>query len=271
MNHFLLPGAEVGSAKDSERLGVHLMELLVNGLLRQGAQRDRLEAKLFGGARMMRGLSDIGAQERRLRRALPRTTRASRWSAATPAASRGGASSSGRSPAAPCRVTSTRSSIPRRRRRRARARERSTCSEAIARCGEGVMKAENGSGRHEAAATTLFRTSRELRKVMGMVEDLEDVVGQAISQAGEADTNQMLELQKLDHHPAEDHGRRRFPRRAGDWDAEGMESRRRGGLAQRAARRTRRQARRREGEPRGGRRRSRRPMRFSSPLSARAH
>jgi chemotaxis protein CheD len=61
MNHFLLPGAESGAdARDSERLGVHLMELLVNGLMRQGAQRDRLEAKVFGGARMMRGLSDIG-------------------------------------------------------------------------------------------------------------------------------------------------------------------------------------------------------------------
>ena len=38
------------------------MELLLNGLMRQGAQRDRLEAKLFGGARMMQGLSDIGAK-----------------------------------------------------------------------------------------------------------------------------------------------------------------------------------------------------------------
>ena len=36
------------------------MELLVNALMKQGAQRDRLKAKLFGGARMMRGLSDIG-------------------------------------------------------------------------------------------------------------------------------------------------------------------------------------------------------------------
>jgi chemotaxis protein CheD len=60
MNHFLLPGDEVGSPKESERLGVHLMELLLNGLMRQGAHRDRLEAKLFGGARMMSGLSDIG-------------------------------------------------------------------------------------------------------------------------------------------------------------------------------------------------------------------
>jgi chemotaxis protein CheD len=30
--------------------------------MRQGAQRDRLEAKLFGGARMMAGLADIGAK-----------------------------------------------------------------------------------------------------------------------------------------------------------------------------------------------------------------
>ena len=36
------------------------MELLINGLMREGARRDRLEAKLFGGARMMQGLSDIG-------------------------------------------------------------------------------------------------------------------------------------------------------------------------------------------------------------------
>jgi chemotaxis protein CheD len=61
MNHFLLPGSDVGSsATESERAGVHLMELLVNGLMRQGAQRERLEAKIFGGARMMQGLSDIG-------------------------------------------------------------------------------------------------------------------------------------------------------------------------------------------------------------------
>jgi chemotaxis protein CheD len=61
MNHFLLPGAGVGSSStESERVGVHLMELLVNGLMRHGAQRDRLEAKIFGGARMMQGLSDIG-------------------------------------------------------------------------------------------------------------------------------------------------------------------------------------------------------------------
>lgn len=63
MNHFLLPG-DLSGVKNSEaeRYGVHLMELLVNGLLKKGARRERLEGKLFGGARMMEGLSDIGAK-----------------------------------------------------------------------------------------------------------------------------------------------------------------------------------------------------------------
>lgn len=63
MNHFLLPG-ELSAARNgqAERYGVHLMELLVNGLLKYGARRERLEGKLFGGARMIEGLSDIGAK-----------------------------------------------------------------------------------------------------------------------------------------------------------------------------------------------------------------
>ena len=61
MNHFLLPGEESGAhSRERERLGVHLMELLVNGLMQLGASRDRMQAKLFGGARVVRGLSDIG-------------------------------------------------------------------------------------------------------------------------------------------------------------------------------------------------------------------
>jgi chemotaxis protein CheD len=62
MNHFLLPGRDSSAARESESYCVHLMELLVNGLLKYGARRDRLEAKLFGGARTMEALSDIGAQ-----------------------------------------------------------------------------------------------------------------------------------------------------------------------------------------------------------------
>lgn len=64
MNHFLLPGDEV-NAPLLARHGVHLMELLINGLLKKGAARHRLEAKLFGGARTMQGLGDIGATNAR--------------------------------------------------------------------------------------------------------------------------------------------------------------------------------------------------------------
>jgi chemotaxis protein CheD len=66
MNHFLLPGQDgSASSREAESYGVHLMELLVNGLLKSGARRERLEAKLFGGARTMEGLSDIGAKNGR--------------------------------------------------------------------------------------------------------------------------------------------------------------------------------------------------------------
>lgn len=58
MNHFLLPG---GSEQHVRGLAVHAMEVLVNGLLQQGARRDRLEAHLFGGARMIDRLTDVGA------------------------------------------------------------------------------------------------------------------------------------------------------------------------------------------------------------------
>jgi chemotaxis protein CheD len=59
MNHFLLPGENGG---EGLRYGVQSMELLVNALLRRGARRDRLEVKLFGGARLIDGLTDVGSQ-----------------------------------------------------------------------------------------------------------------------------------------------------------------------------------------------------------------
>lgn len=63
MNHFLLPGdSDAARSSEAERYGVHLMELLVNGLLKHGARRERLEGKLFGGARILEGLTDIGAK-----------------------------------------------------------------------------------------------------------------------------------------------------------------------------------------------------------------
>ncbi|MCA1369408.1 chemoreceptor glutamine deamidase CheD [Ensifer aridi] len=64
MNHFLLPGSATSpsSGGDATRYGVHLMELLINGLLKQGARRDRLEAKIFGGARTIARFSNVGEQ-----------------------------------------------------------------------------------------------------------------------------------------------------------------------------------------------------------------
>ena len=63
MNHFLLPGEDHNrSTKTDNPLGVHLMELLINGLLKEGADRTRLQAKLFGGARTIKGLADIGSR-----------------------------------------------------------------------------------------------------------------------------------------------------------------------------------------------------------------
>jgi chemotaxis protein CheD len=64
MNHFLLPGngSSPSTGGDATRYGVHLMELLINGLLKQGARRDRLEAKVFGGARTIAMFSNVGEQ-----------------------------------------------------------------------------------------------------------------------------------------------------------------------------------------------------------------
>lgn len=59
MNHFLLPGRDEA---EGAQYGAYAMELLINGLLKTGARRERLEAKLFGGARMLNGLTDIGEQ-----------------------------------------------------------------------------------------------------------------------------------------------------------------------------------------------------------------
>jgi chemotaxis protein CheD len=70
MNHFLLPGSAeaMASGGDATRYGVHLMELLINGLLKQGARRDRLEAKIFGGARTIARFSNVGEQNARFAR-----------------------------------------------------------------------------------------------------------------------------------------------------------------------------------------------------------
>lgn len=61
MNHFLLPEG-TGEDRNAVRYGVNAMELLINGLLKRGATRSNLQAKLFGGANVIAGLSDVGTR-----------------------------------------------------------------------------------------------------------------------------------------------------------------------------------------------------------------
>ena len=61
MNHFLLPEGGTGTPQAAS-FGINAMELLINEMIKQGGQRRRIEAKVFGGARMIAGLSDIGAR-----------------------------------------------------------------------------------------------------------------------------------------------------------------------------------------------------------------
>jgi chemotaxis protein CheD len=59
MNHFLLPDGD-GRSGGAMRYGVYAMECLINALLSRGAARERLEAKLFGGANVLAALSGVG-------------------------------------------------------------------------------------------------------------------------------------------------------------------------------------------------------------------
>ena len=67
MNHFMLPG-DAASADSpwaaSARFGIYAMELLINDMLRLGADRRRMVAKVFGGARLLAGFDrlDVGAK-----------------------------------------------------------------------------------------------------------------------------------------------------------------------------------------------------------------
>lgn len=56
MNHFMLPEGNIGDGAPA-RYGSYAMELLINELLKRGASRRRLEAKVFGGANVLRGFT----------------------------------------------------------------------------------------------------------------------------------------------------------------------------------------------------------------------
>jgi chemotaxis protein CheD len=68
MNHFMLP--ESASAdrdspvSESMRYGTYAMEVLINQLLRNGAKRENLEAKIFGGGNVLRSFTTNNVGDR---------------------------------------------------------------------------------------------------------------------------------------------------------------------------------------------------------------
>ena len=62
MNHFMLP--EGGAADQSGRYGSYAMEVLINEMMKLGARRETLQAKIFGGGQVMANFSAINVGER---------------------------------------------------------------------------------------------------------------------------------------------------------------------------------------------------------------
>src|SRR5437667_263187 len=55
MNHFMLPEGN----GDSGRYGSYAMELLINEMMKRGASRGSMEAKVFGGGQVISGMSTL--------------------------------------------------------------------------------------------------------------------------------------------------------------------------------------------------------------------
>jgi chemotaxis protein CheD len=68
MNHFLLPdngnGNGGSSSTDSGRYGSFAMDLLIGELVKRGATRGGMEAKVFGGGSVVSGMNSIQVGER---------------------------------------------------------------------------------------------------------------------------------------------------------------------------------------------------------------
>lgn len=62
MNHFLLPDSDAPEA--SGRYGAHAMDLLISEMLKLGACREHLQAKIFGGAQVMHSFKTLNVGER---------------------------------------------------------------------------------------------------------------------------------------------------------------------------------------------------------------
>jgi chemotaxis protein CheD len=64
MNHFMLPE---GGADSGGRYGSYAMELLINQMLKLGARRESLQAKVFGGGAVMSSFTTMNVGERNTR------------------------------------------------------------------------------------------------------------------------------------------------------------------------------------------------------------
>jgi chemotaxis protein CheD len=63
MNHFMLPRGN-GEASKSMRYGAYAMEVLLNEMFKLGARRERLEAKVTGGAAVLPDMKSLNVGER---------------------------------------------------------------------------------------------------------------------------------------------------------------------------------------------------------------
>jgi chemotaxis protein CheD len=61
MNHFMLPE---GGSDSGGRYGSYAMELLINELMKQGARRETMQAKVFGGGQVMSSFTTMNVGER---------------------------------------------------------------------------------------------------------------------------------------------------------------------------------------------------------------
>lgn len=71
MNHFMLPdegdmgaGATRRDATESMRYGAYAMDVLIRELVRVGARRDRLQAKVFGGGAVLANMTTLNIGDR---------------------------------------------------------------------------------------------------------------------------------------------------------------------------------------------------------------
>lgn len=69
MNHFMLPDAADGGSDhpDAMRYGGHAMDTLVRELVKAGARRERLQAKVFGGAAVLPNMPFLNVGDRNAR------------------------------------------------------------------------------------------------------------------------------------------------------------------------------------------------------------